>query len=499
MPMLNPDHCYQVLLSRDRRFDGRFYVAVRTTRVYCRPVCPVPPPKRKNVEFYPCAAAAETAGFRPCRRCRPELAPGTAAGFDTSLTVTRALRLIANGALDEEGVAGLSSRLNVGERHLRRLFDRELGASPVVIALTRRVHLARKLLTETTLPIIEIAYGAGFNSLRRFNDAFQKSFQQSPREVRRNEVAAPGGDKTSLRLQLPFRPPYAWTDILGFLEARAIPGVEEVADNAYRRTLRFGDHCGVVSVTHGDGDHCLTVSMTPPLPATIMTVLERLRQLFDCDANPLHLADHFACDPQLGLLVAAKHGLRLPGAWSGFELAVRAVLGQQVSIKGARTLARRLVELAGVPLVEPVGSLTHVFPDACALLDVDVATIGLPARRALTLAHLAKGAHAGTIVLDGSADPEETMERLRKIPGVGDWTAQYIAMRALRLPDSFPASDLGLRNAWSARSSTPLAVAAEAWRPWRGYAAMHLWATLPILSSTPGKQEGVTRHESDDL
>lgn len=475
--MLNPDHCYQVLLSHDRRFDGRFYVAVRTTGIYCRPVCPVPPPKRKNVEFYPCAAAAETAGFRPCRRCRPELAPGMAVGFDTSLTVTRALRLIANGALDRENVARLSSRLNIGERHLRRLFDKELGASPVAIALTRRVHFARKLLTETPLPVTEIAYSAGFRSLRRFNDAFQKSFRQSPSEVRR-DAEKQAKTTSSVRLQLPFRPPYAWANILRFLAARAVPGVEEVSDNHYRRALRIRDQFGIVSVTCHNGDSHLCVTLTPPIPNAIMTVLERLRQLFDCDANPLHVADHFAADPHLGPLVAQSPGLRLPGAWDGFELAVRAILGQQVSVKGASTLAGRLVQRAGTPLPEPVGPLTHLFPEPQAMLAVDLREIGIPARRAQTLAGLADAVAHGSLVLDGSADAAETVARLRAIPGIGEWTAQYIAMRALRVPDSFPTSDLGLRRAWAARSTDDLAAVAETWRPWRGYAAMHLWETL---------------------
>ncbi len=480
---LDPDSCYRALRARDARFDGRFFTAVRTTGVYCRPVCPARTPRRENCLFLPCAAAAQEAGFRPCLRCRPEASPGTPAWLGSSTTVSRALRLIGEGALDEAGVDHLAARLGMGERQLRRLFLQHLGAAPVTVAQTRRVLFAKRLIDETALPMAQVAFGSGFASVRRFNAAIRDTYGRPPRELRRVRTRRdrkPGHGPADATLRLPFRPPFAWNPLRDFLALRATPGVEIVGRNFYRRTVRLDGVVGIVEVRPVPGENHLQARIRLENPAGLIQVVERLRGLFDLTADPVEIASSLRRDPRLRRALRTRPGLRVPGAWDGFELAVRAVLGQQVTVKGATTLAGRLVEAYGEPLpgMGEDGS-DRLFPSAEALAGTDLAHIGLPGARAAAIRGLAEAVASDSLRLDGSTGPDETLEKLRSLPGLGEWTAQYIAMRALREPDAFPASDLGLRRALAGRSGPPtasrVAAIAEAWRPWRAYAAMHLW------------------------
>ncbi|MDJ0865488.1 MAG: AlkA N-terminal domain-containing protein [Myxococcota bacterium] len=479
---LDPDVCYRALRTRDARFDGRFFTGVRSTGVYCRPVCPARTPKRENCVFLPCAAAAQEAGFRPCLRCRPEASPGTPAWVGTCAPIARALRLIDEGALDRASVAALAERVGLGERQLRRLFLRHVGATPVAVAQTRRVGFAKKLLDETALPVGEIALASGFASVRRFNEAMRAAYGRAPRELRRRG----GQDGQPARgswiaLRLPFRPPFDWGALLAFLEPRAIPGVEGVRDGAYERTVSRGPVRGRVEVRLAPDAPHLVARLRLSGAGELIRVAEGLRRTFDLTADPAPIAAQLRADARLRPLVRARPGLRVPGAWDGFELAVRAILGQQVSVRGATTLAGRLVERFGHALDPELcaeGSPDRVFPTAAVLADADLRSIGLPRARAGAVAALAEAVAAGRLALEPGGDAEATRAALCALPGVGPWTAQYVAMRALGEPDAFPASDLGLRHALANGSlPTPAAVerAAEAWRPWRAYAALHLW------------------------
>jgi AraC family transcriptional regulator of adaptative response / DNA-3-methyladenine glycosylase II len=478
---LDDSTCYRALRSRDPRFDGRFFTAVRTTGIFCRPVCPARTPKRSSCLFVPSAAAAREMGFRPCLRCRPEASPGTPTWVGTSAAVSRALRLIDAGALDAGSIEDLAGRLGLGERHLRRLFQQHLGASPVAVAQTRRVLFAKKLIDETGLSMTEIAFASGFSSIRRFNDAMRKTYARSPRDMRR--VRAEQVGTTGLELKLSFRPPLRWDVLVGYLRTRAIPGVESVEGNAYRRTLRLNGHTGRVEVAPVRGTHHLCARLHLAHTGSLIRVVERLRGIFDLDADPLEIGRRLRGDPLLRPVVRRLPGLRVPGAWDGFELAVRAVLGQQVTVKGATTLAGRLVAAHGDRLDdEAAGSSTwpgRLFPTPETLVDADLARIGMPETRADAILGLARAVAEGEIVLDASRDHEETVERLVALPGIGAWTAQYIAMRALGEPDAFPAGDLGLRRGAADGAKLPsareLERRAEAWRPWRAYAAVHLW------------------------
>lgn len=484
IPHLDPGACYRALETRDARFDGRFFVAVRSTGVYCRPICPARTPKLENCLFVPCAAAAQEAGFRPCLRCRPEASPGTPAWQGTSATVSRGMRLIGEGALDEGSVEDLAERLGVGDRHLRRLFQEHLGASPLAVAQTRRLLFAKKLLDETHLPVSEIAFASGFASIRRFNDAVRKSWDRSPRELR-GKRARTKSKAPSLVLRLPFRPPFDWEALVGYLGFRAIPGVETIHEGTYARSIRLDDAVGIVQVSRQPEENHLIAELRLSGPASIIRVSDRLKRIFDLSADPERIAAQLRRDPTLRGRVRAHPGLRVPGAWDGFELGVRAILGQQVSVRGATTLAGRIAEVYGEQLPGlPAGlavdgpAPTRVFPDAAALVDLDPAEVGLTRARAAAIASLARAVVAGDVDLDASKGLDEAVARLCELPGIGDWTAQYIAMRALREPDAFPAGDLGLRKAIGGGEAAPardVASRAEAWRPWRAYAALHLW------------------------
>jgi AraC family transcriptional regulator of adaptative response / DNA-3-methyladenine glycosylase II len=483
--------CYRAISTRDARFDGRLFVGVKTTGIYCRPICPARTPKFENVSFYPSAAAAQEAGFRPCLRCRPETSPDLAFWRGTSNTVSRALTLIEAGGLDEADVEGLANRLGVGARQLRRLFRQHVGASPIAVAQTRRVLLAKQLIHETTLPMAEVALAAGFNSVRRFNETFLQMFGRPPatlRRIRDNTRREAG----ALSVRLAYRAPYDWDAMLSFLGARAIPGVEIVMGNVYRRTIAIGDHSGVISVAPADKNR-VSISVRFPDMAALPQIIARVRRVFDLAADPDTIGAHLSLDPPLAPLVAARPGLRVPGAWDGFELAVRAIFGQQITVPAANRLLGKLVQVHGAPLpacAKDVEGLSHLFPSPGCLAKADLATLGMPNARALAVMSLARAICADPAIFSRGASLEEAITKLRALPGIGEWTAQYIAMRELREPDAFPAADIGLLRAMAADdgrrlSPTQLLSRAERWRPWRAYAALHLWAAGIVAS--PGK------------
>jgi len=479
---LNRDACYAAIKTRDRRFDGHFYIGVVSTGVYCRPICPARTPKLENCVFLPSAAAAHQMGFRPCLRCRPEVAPGLAGWRGSINTVSRALHLIAEGALDETGVEDLASRVGVGDRHLRRLFDQHVGASPVSVAQTHRILFAKRLITETSLPMAQIALAAGFGSIRRFNDVFQRTYGRPPRALRR----ASGGDvdrSGAITLKLPFSPPYDWDGILRFLAGRAIPDVEMVEEESYRRSFAFHNAQGAVEVTQATGESFLRATIRTTDVRVLPTVVARLRRLFDLDADITAIDSHLSQDPRLAKLVRIRPGARVPGAWDDFELAVRALLGQQISVPAARTLAGRIAAGFGLPYTAAIVNGHRlpnlVFPSPEAVAGADLAAIGLTTARSRALQALSAAMAADPYLLRTCETLDETVAKLQALPGVGPWTAQYIAMRALREPDAFPASDLGLLRAMENGAGRPtpkeLLQAAEPWRPWRAYAAVRLW------------------------
>jgi len=473
--LLDPIICRQAILARDARFDGRFFTGVLTTGIYCRPVCPARPPKAQNCRYYPLAAAAQADGFRPCLRCRPETAPGQGAWRGASNTVTRAVSLIDAGALDDGDVDALAGRLGVGERHLRRLFLKHLGAAPISVAQTRRVHIAKQLIHETQLPMAEIALAAGFGSVRRFNETMLTLFGRPPTELRR--AAGRGATPhAGITLSLGYRPPYDWDALLGFLALRAIPGVERIEDGVYHRTIEMGGAVGSLSVAHEPERNRVRATIRFPDLAALPRIIARVRRNFDLDADPETIGAALANDARLAPLVAARPGLRVPGAWDGFELAVRAILGQQITVTAATKLAGAIAERWGEAF-EGDG-LTRVFPRPEALAGAVIG--GMPGTRAAAIAKLAAAAAADPNLIERAEDLDASIRRLVALPGVGEWTAQYIAMRALREPDAFPAADIGLMRAMDDGGGRPspqaLLARSQSWRPWRAYAALHLWS-----------------------
>jgi AraC family transcriptional regulator, regulatory protein of adaptative response / DNA-3-methyladenine glycosylase II len=471
---LDPRICLQARLTRDVRFDGRFFIGVRSTRIYCRTICPVRTVKEQNVHYFPTAAAAAEAGYRPCLRCRPELSPGSPAWSGTSTTVSRALRLISESALEGERVELLAGRLGIGSRQLRRLFVRHLGASPVSVMNTRRLHFAKKLIDETSLPMGEIAAASGFGSVRRFNAAFRKTYKRTPGQIRRLKRFDSPQPENEYLLRLHFRPPFHWAALLQFFARRAIPGVEFVESDCYRRTISLDGLSGTICVALDKDDPALKVRIWFPEPRWLFLIVEQIRRMFDLAADPSEISAHLINDPWFAKSVESMPGLRVPGCWDGFELAVRAVLGQQVSVRGANTLSGRLVHAFGATINE-TAPLTHLFPTPAILADADIARIGLPQSRAETIRSLAVAVGKGAISFSSVQNVEKIRSALLEIPGIGNWTAEYIAMRAFGDPDAFPAGDLGLLRSASLSSEGELARRAEAWRPWRAYAAMHLW------------------------
>ncbi|HVR80506.1 MAG TPA: AlkA N-terminal domain-containing protein [Luteimonas sp.] len=485
-----PDHvCEQARLSRDPRFDGLFFTAVTSTGIYCRPVCPAPTPKRENIAYYRNAAAAEAAGFRPCLRCRPELAPGDGAWRRGDATIARALKLIDEGLLAEQPLAALAERVHLGERQLRRLFVEHLGAPPIDVHGTRRLLFAKQLLTETTLPITQVALAAGFGSLRRFNTTFREAYRMAPRDLRKRPMIDSG---QALTLRLGYRPPYDFAALLEFLRGRALPGVEAVDQASYARVIGPIETPGWLRVSAWPaGEHALKLELHGAPPTRLLEIVNRLRRMFDLDADPQAIAAALSGSPRLRPLLQQRPGLRLPSGWDGFEIAVRAVIGQQISVAAARTVSARLAQRFGQALPTAFGpGLEHLFPTPEALADADFAAIGLTRARAETVRTVARALLDGRVDFKSERTLDDFTARWVALPGIGPWTAHYIAMRALGHPDAFLAEDLVLQRALpndgTRLTAKALARHAEVWRPWRAYAVIHLWRdTMAPAKSKP--------------
>jgi AraC family transcriptional regulator of adaptative response / DNA-3-methyladenine glycosylase II len=496
--------CDRARKSRDARFDGRFFIAVVTTKIYCRPICPARSPNDQNVRYYPTAAAAETAGFRPCLRCRPEASPGTPAWFGTSSVVSRALRMIGDGALDRESVDRFADRLGVTSRHLRRLFVQHLGATPIDVALTRRVQSAKKLLDETHLPFAQVAIAAGFGSLRRFNGEMRRTYARTPTQLRRlaclagarsaaGERRRPIAESDCYRFRLCYRPPYDWESLIAFLSARATPGVEFVDRSGYRRTIAINGKAGSIAIAPVEGAPMLSLEVRFADANMLLSIVERAKRMFDVAADPAVIAEQLSVDPLLRRACSAHGGIRVPGAWDPFELAVRAILGQQISVHAATTIAGRVAARWGSPAAIGDG-LDRLFPSPAQLQDAPIEEAGVIASRARairSLAHVCAGTWSPFSTFFerpdvGKGDQVPTqhsaIDVLSAIPGIGKWTAQYIAMRALNEPDAFPSGDLVLRRMAGNCSARELDAKSERWRPWRSYAVMLLWQTANDLN-----------------
>ena len=484
---LDRDAFYRAFRTRDARLDGRVFAGVLTTGIYCRPICPARTPKRENVVFFVSAAAAQEAGFRPCLRCRPETSPDVGAWQGSSNTVARALSLIEDGALDGGDVESLAERLGIGGRQLRRLFKAHLGASPLTVAQTRRIHLAKQLVHDTTLSMSDVAMASGFGSVRRFNETFQRLFGRPPRLLRRSRSVTTTAPGAAITLRLPYAEPYDFDALLDFLRARAIPGVESVDRRRYARTVTCGGVHGTLSV---EADRAGQLRLTVRLPKLtgLPSLIARARRMFDLATDPRAIAEHLSTDPLLAPMVQRRPGLRIPGAWDGFELAVRAILGQQVTVSAATRLVEKVVELAGERIVTNEPGLFRAFPAPAGVANADLTTLGVPRARARAVTALAEAAARDGHLFVAGRDLDAAVGHLRGLPGVGEWTAQYVVMRELREPDAFPAMDAGIRRALSAVTGAPVSSAkalkrAEAWRPWRAYAAAHLWASLTDASA----------------
>lgn len=470
--------CEQARLSRDARFDGLFFTAVSSTGIYCRPVCPAPPPKPQHVSYYRNAASAEAAGFRPCLRCRPELAPGDGSWRRGDALLARALGLIESGLLSEGSVAQLAGRVGVGERQLRRVFVERLGAAPLAVHCTARLLFAKQLLSETGLSITDVAMAAGFGSLRRFNAVFQRAYQLPPGQLRQRGQREAG---QGVVLRLAYRPPYDFAALLAFLRARALPGVECVTEGSYARGIAAGEESAWLRVSAWpDGAPALRLELHGVPPSGMHVAVTGVRRMFDLDADAQVIAAALSDDAVLGPLCRANPGQRIPGGWDGFEIAVRAVLGQQVSVAAARTLAKRLVQNFGQQRsISPDAGIDCLFPTPGALADADLSSIGLTRSRAETIRAVARAVLDGRVDFGPGSTLDEFTARWVAVPGIGPWTAQYIALRALGHPDAFPSGDLVLRRMASTQDATisagELDRRAQAWRPWRGYAVMHLW------------------------
>ncbi|MFB8182230.1 AlkA N-terminal domain-containing protein [Streptomyces sp. NPDC055966] len=477
---LDREHCVRAVQSKDARFDGWFFTAVLTTRIYCRPSCPVVPPKPENMTFYPSAAACQQAGFRACKRCRPDTSPGSPEWNQRADLVARAMRLIADGVVDREGVPGLAARLGYSTRQVERQLLAELGAGPLALARAQRAQTARLLIETSALPMAEIAFAAGFSSIRTFNGTVREVFALSPSELRAKAPrSGPASTPGTLTLRLPFRAPLNPDNLFGHLAATAVPGVEEWRDGSYRRSLRLPYGHGIVSLAPRP-DH-IACRLTLGDLRDLTVAISRCRRMLDLDADPVAVDDRLRADPFLASLVDKAPGRRVPRTVDEAEFAVRAVLGQQVSTAAARTHAARLVTAHGEPLDDPEGGLTHLFPSPEALAGADPDTLAMPRTRRTTFTTLVRQLADGTLHLGVESDWSEARARLLALPGFGPWTVDVIAMRALGDPDAFLPTDLGIRRA-AAESGLPatpaaLTARAETWRPWRAYAVQYLWAT----------------------
>jgi AraC family transcriptional regulator of adaptative response / DNA-3-methyladenine glycosylase II len=491
---LNRQVCSRARLSRDPRFDGKFFIGVRGSGVYCRSICPAPTAKEKNVRYFETAAAAAEAGFRPCLRCRPECSPGTPAWCGTSNTVSRALRLIAESGLEDGGVEALAERLGVGSRHLRRLFLKHLGATPSAVAHTRRLHFAKKLIDETQLPMSHVAIAAGFGCVRRFNAAMQKVYKRTPTHIRKLARPAANKAENQYSFQLRFRPPYYWDGMLSFLTKRAIPGVEAVEHGVYRRTISLKGEPGYFEVSGNEATHALAVGIQFSDPCLLFLIIERIRAMFDLNADWTDIARTLKNDPALAGPIRHTPGLRIPGCWDGFELAVRAIVGQQISVAAATALAGRVARTFGKPCPQ-AEQLTHLFPPPAILAEADLTKAGLTRSRAESVRALARAVSSGEIRFEGITDSEDFLARLCGIPGIGKWTAQYVAMRALGETDALPTGDLGLLKTLALTNSHALEERSQAWRPWRAYATVYLWNGHSRSMSANYKPKGIRQAE----
>ncbi|MGH8050895.1 MAG: AlkA N-terminal domain-containing protein [Arenimonas sp.] len=473
--MPSPEICDRARMARDARFDGLFFTAVKSTGIYCRPVCPAPTPKPKNILYYPNAAAASAAGFRPCLRCRPELSPNAMQHRYQDEWVNRALALIADGELQEGSVETLADKIGLSARQIRRLFLTVLGATPIAVHTTRRLLLAKQLLTETSLPMTQIALASGFKSLRRFNAAFAEGCGMPPSTIRRLRTEAPSG---CLTLRLAYRPPFDFSLMLAFLAKRAIPGIENVRTTSYERVLGPIDNSTWIRVTADPAKHELKLEISDTDPRMIPDIVQRTRRLFDLDADLQAVHRVLMSSELLKKAIKRRPGLRVPGSWDGFELAVRAVLGQQISVAGATTLTRRLVEQYGEDRSTKRENLDRAFPKPEAIANAPLEKIGLPKSRAATLRSMAQAIIDGRIDFQAGQSLDAFVDKFTALPGIGPWTAQYVAMRALRQPDAFPAGDLILQQVMGGEkrlSERETDLQSQAWRPWRSYAVLHLW------------------------
>jgi AraC family transcriptional regulator, regulatory protein of adaptative response / DNA-3-methyladenine glycosylase II len=479
---IDDETCYRALAARDVRFDGLFFVGVTSTGIYCRPICTARRVGRARCRFFSNSALAERQGFRPCLRCRPELAPGHAPVDAVSRTARAAARRIEAGALNNGGsLERLANELGLGTRQLRRVVQHEFGVSPIELAQTQRLLLAKQLLTESILPITQVAFASGFESVRRFNALFSSHYRLTPSRMRR--ASTTGQTDARIKLTLAYRPPLAWATLMRFLAGRSAAGVESVVDDTYARTVAVGSHRGWLRVQPIGERNTLSVELATSLMPALPEVLARLKNLFDLSARPDVIAAHLSVDSRLAGVVARSPGLRVPGAFDGFELAIRAILGQRISVRAATTIAGRLADRFGEPLETPVPQLARLSPTPEKLASVEqteLTSLGIAAVRAASIRALARAVAAGEIDLEPGPDPEVVVGKLQALPGIGDWTAQYIAMRALRWPNAFPAGDLGLLKAWGGASVQQLRQTSEAWRPWRAYAAIYLWESQHI-------------------
>lgn len=481
--MIDDKSAWRALTSRDVRFDGVFYVGVTSTGIYCRPICPVKPPLQKNCLFFDSAEAAEKARFRPCLRCRPELAPGNAPIDNSHRVADLLIQRIEEGMTEDvASLEEIAAQFSLSSRQLRRIVQKELGVSPLELRQTRRLLLAKQLLTETTLSVTEVAYASGFASLRRFNEVFNRQYRMPPSRLRK-EAREPGhspGCETSTLL-LSYRPPFNWEAMLAFLRLRALKGVESVDKMSYARTVRLGKHTGWVRVTQATGKQGLSVEFTHSLTGVLPVLLRRLRNLFDLDAHPEIIAAHLEQDPLLHHSLLKDPGLRVPGAFDGFEMGVRAILGQQITVKAATTIGGRFAHAFGDAFKTPFPELTQLSPlaEKVALASLDeVASLGIVSSRSRTLLAVAQACVNGELRLDAGTHPEEAIASLVALPGLGDWTAHYIAMRALRWPDAFPSGDIVVRKNLGGITAKEAELRSRAWRPWRSYAVMHIWKNL---------------------
>jgi AraC family transcriptional regulator of adaptative response / DNA-3-methyladenine glycosylase II len=498
--MFDSDRFWQAIEAADPRFDGWVFCGVRTTGIYCRPSCPARTPKRENVRFFATAAAAQAAGFRACKRCRPDATPGSPDWDVRADLVGRAMRLIADGVVDREGVGGLADRLGYSERHVHRQLLAAVGAGPLALARAQRSQTARILLETTALPIAAVAFAAGFQSVRQFNGTVQEIFAMTPSGLRaRARREGRSEESGSLSLRLPYRSPLDGEGLIAFLGLRAVAGIEESVDGAYRRSLRLPHGTGVVELRPADG--YVQARFWLQDLRDLAAATQRSRALLDLDSDPASVTDALGCERLLGALVRETPGRRVPGHVDAHELAIRAVLGQQVSVRGGATLAGRLVAVHGQALERPVGTVTDVFPSVETLAEADLARQPLPGARARALRALATALADRSLVLDAGCDRQETRRRLLELAGIGPWTSEYIAMRAMRDPDAFLPSDLGVRHALErlGQDGRPAAAASvsERWRPYRAYAVQHLWASLGVAARDP--QTPTPAHRVDRL